>query len=192
MGIYRLALFIHILAVIVAAGVTAITKLAAGRRMRARTVGEALEWHSVLMSSARLFPLCLIAFLLTGGYMMSVVRVSPLNTGFIFAGLLGVVLLFASGTYLGIKGGALTKVLEGIAAKGADQPAPKLAPPPLVALLPTVNTGLALAVAFDMVMRVQSVLVALGVIVVGIVLGVLAAPRKPAVAMAQGGMVAER
>lgn len=184
MGIYRLALFIHILAAVVAGGVTALTKLAAGRRMRARTVGEALEWHTVLLSSARIFPLILIVFLVTGGYMMSVVRVSPLTTGFIFAGLVGVVLLFVSGTYLGIKGAALKKVLEGMAAQGADQPAPKLAPPPLVAILPTVNTGIALAVAFDMVMRMESVSMSLGVIAIGAVLGLLAAPRKPAAAMA--------
>ena len=184
MALYRLALFLHILAVIVAAGVTAVTKLAAGRRMRARTVGDALEWHTVLLSSARLFPLCLAVFVLSGGYMLSVIRISAWSTGFILAGLVGVVLLFASGTYLGIKGGALKAVLEGIAAKGADQPAPKLAPPPLVVLLPTVNSGIALAVAFDMVMKTESVPISLGVIAVGIVLGVLAAPRRPATAVA--------
>ena len=191
MGIYRLALFIHILAAVVAGGVTALTKLAAGRRMRARTVGDALDWHNVLLSSARIFPLCLVVFLVTGGYMMSVVRVSPLTTGFIFAGLVGVVLLFASGAYLGIKGAALKKVLEGMAAKGADQPVPNLAPPPLVVILPTVNTGIALAVAFDMVMRMESVSMSLGVIAIGAVLGLLAAPRRPAVPMAAPAMMSE-
>jgi hypothetical protein len=192
MGIYRLALFLHILAVIVAAGVTAVTKLAAGRRMRARTVGDALEWHSLLMSSARLFPVCLVVFVLTGGYMMSVVRVSAWNTGFILAGLVGVVLLFASGTYLGIKGGALKQVLEGIAARGADQPVPRLAPPPLVVMLPTVNTGIALAVAFVMVMKTENVAIALGVVAVGIVLGVLAAPRRPAPALGSAAALPDR
>ena len=178
MDLYHVAKFLHLLALLVAAGVTAVTKLAAGRRARARTVGEALDWHSVLLSAARLFPICLVVFLLTGGYMMSVVHVS-MSTGFIVAGMLGVVLLFASGTFLGIKGGALKGVLEQMATKGADQPAPKLVPPGAVVLLPTINTGLALAVAFVMVTKPTSVPIALGIVAVGIVLGFLAAPKQP-------------
>lgn len=180
MDLYHLALFLHLLALIVAAGVTAVTKLAVGRRIRARTVGEALDWHGVLMKSARLFPICLLVFVITGGYMMSLVQALAWTTGFVVAGMAGVVLLFASGTYLGIKGKALGRVLAEMAARGADQPAPKLAPPPLVPLLPTVNTGIALAVAFDMVMKPASVPIALGIVVVGIVLGVLAAPKRAA------------
>jgi len=153
--------------------------------MRARTLGEALEWHNVLTSAARLFPICLAVFVVTGGYMVSVLRVSVWSTGFILAGFVGVVLLLASGTYLGIKGKGFRLMLEDMAARGADQPAPKLAPPPLVMVLPTVNTGIALAVAFDMVMKPTSVPVALAVIVVGIVLGVLAAPKGPAAAHVQ-------
>ena len=184
MNLYRFALFVHLLAVIVAAGVTAVTKLAAGRRIRARTVAEALDWHNVLISAARLFPICLAVFLITGGYMMSVVHVSVWATGFILAGLIGVALLFASGTYLGIKGNALKAVLEDMAARGADQPPPKLVPPRLVMVLPTVNTGIALAVVYDMVMKPTSVPIALSVIVAGIVLGVLAAPKGPPPALA--------
>jgi hypothetical protein len=191
MAAYHLALYIHILAVIVAAGVTAITKLAVGRRIRARTVAEALDWHNVLMSSARLFPICLAVFVLTGGYMMSVVRVSVWATGFILAGLVGVVLLLASGTYLGIRGKALKLALEEIAAKGADQPVPRMAPPPLVMVLPMVNTGIALSVVFVMVMKTISVPVSLGVIAIGIVLGALAAPRPPKAAMARPAAAAE-
>jgi len=51
MDAYHIALFLHIVTLIVAASATAVTKLAVGRRIRARTVGEALEWHNVLMSS---------------------------------------------------------------------------------------------------------------------------------------------
>jgi hypothetical protein len=50
---YHITLFIHILALLVAASATAITKLAAGRRARARTVGDVLDWHNVLMSTSR-------------------------------------------------------------------------------------------------------------------------------------------
>jgi hypothetical protein len=188
---YHLAKFLHLLALLVAAGITAVTKLAAGRRARARTVGEALDWHRVLLSAARLFPVCLVVFLLTGGYMVSVAHVS-MSTGFIMAGMLGIVLLFASGTFLGIKGGALKGMLEQMAAKGADQPAPNLVPPAAVVLLPTVNTGIALAVAFVMVTKPTSVPIALGIVAVGIVLGVLAAPKQPASASAPPMAVPER
>ena len=191
MELYGIAKFVHLLALLVAAGVTAVTKLASGRRIRARTVGEALEWHTVLMSASKLFPVCLLVFALTGLYMLRLVHVS-MSTGFIVAGMLGVVLLFASGTFLGIKGGALKGVLEQMASKGADQPAPKLVPPAAVVLLPTVNTGIALAVAFVMVTKPTSIPIALGIVAVGIVLGALAAPKRPASAAAQPMAVPER
>lgn len=177
MELYALAKFTHLLALIVAAGVTAVVKMAVGRRARARTVGEALDWHNVLISAARLFPLCLAVFALTGWYMRSAVHVS-MSTGFIVAGVTGIALLLASGMYLGIQANALKAQLERIAAEGADQPPPALVPSAAVAMLPTVNTGIALAVAFDMVTKPASIPIALGVVGVGIVLGALAAPRR--------------
>ena len=179
MDLYPVAKYVHLLALFVAAGVTAVTKLAAGRRMRARTVGEALDWHNVLMSAAKLFPLCLVALAITGAYMLSVLRVS-MSSGFIVAGAFAIVWLLASGTFLGIKGGALRSVLAGIAANGADQPAPRLAPPTAVVVLPTINTGVALAVALDMVAKPTSIPIAFGIVAVGMVLGFLAAPKRPA------------
>lgn len=177
MELYALAKFTHLLALIVAAGVTAVVKMAVGRRARARTVGEALDWHNVLISAARLFPLCLAVFALTGWYMRSAVHVS-MSTGFIVAGVTGIALLLASGMYLGIQANALKAQLERIATEGADQPPPALVPSAAVAMLPTVNTGIALAVAFDMVTKPASIPIALGVVGVGIVLGALAAPRR--------------
>ena len=67
---YHIALFVHIIAVMVAAGATAVSKLAVGRRARAKTVGEALDWHNVLAAASGVFPLCLAAFVLTGFYML--------------------------------------------------------------------------------------------------------------------------
>lgn len=190
MDLYPVAKYVHLVALFVAAGVTAVTKLAAGRRMRARTVGEALDWHNLLMSAAKLFPICLLVLAITGGYMLSVAHVS-MSSGFIVAGVFGLVWLFATGTFLGIKGGALKGMLEGIAAKGADQPAPKLAPPAAVVLLPTINTGVALAVALVMVAKPTSIPIALGIVAVGIVLGALAAPKRPASVAAQPMAVPE-
>src|SRR4051812_32593127 len=80
---YHVALFLHIVSLVVAAAATSVTKLAVGRRARARTVSEALDWHNVLESSAKLFPMCLAAFVITGFYMLSITHVSPWSTGFI-------------------------------------------------------------------------------------------------------------
>lgn len=169
MNIYHIALFLHLVALIVAAAATAVTKLAVGRRIRARTVGEALEWHDILISSSKLFPICLATFLVTGAYMLSVVGASAWANGFVVAGLAGVVLLFASGTFLGIKAKGLRRVLAGMAEMGKDAPAPNLAPPPLVTMLPVANTGIALAVVFDMVTKPASISIAVGVVVIATV-----------------------
>ena len=190
MDLYPLAKYVHLVALFVAAGVTAVTKIAAGRRMRARTVGEALDYHTLLMSAAKLFPICLLVLAITGGYMLSVLHVS-MSSGFIVAGVFAIVWLFASGAFLGIKGGALKAALEGMAAKGADQPVPKMAPPAAIVLLPTINTGIALAVALDMVAKPTSIPIALGIVAVGAVLGFFAAPKRPASLAAQPVAVPE-
>lgn len=193
MDFYRLTLFLHLLTLIVAAAVTAVTKLAAGRRAKARTVGEMLDWHRVLMSASTAFPICLLAFTATGIYMMMSTHMNA-GSGFILAGFTGVILLFASGITLGIKGKGLRRMLEAMVARGPDQPAPRLVPPFLVLALPTINTGIAIAVVFDMVMKPATITMALGVIGLGIILGALPALRSPVgvtdrkpLAEAQGG-----
>jgi hypothetical protein len=76
-------------------------------------------------------------------------------------------------------------------AKGADQPVPKMAPPAAVVLLPTINTGVALAVALDMVAKPTSIPIALGIVAVGAVLGFFAAPKRPTSMAAQPATVPE-
>jgi len=180
MDIYRVVVFVHLFTLLVAAGATAIMKLAIGRRTRARTVGEVLDWHNVLMATSKVFPMCLAAFVITGGYMLSVNRINAFSTGFVVAGLVGVAFLLVSGMFLGVKGKALGQMLEGLAKKGADQPAPKLAAPPLLAALPFINTFVAVSVAFDMVTKPTSIPVALSVLAVGIVLGAVVGMRPTA------------
>lgn len=177
---YHVALFTHIVALIVAAYATAVTKLSVGRRASARTVGEAIDWHGVLMSTSKLFPICLFAFTITGAYMLSFAQPSVWGAGFVVAGLTGVVLLLVSGVFLAAEGNALQQVLEGIAQRGLDESAPKLVPPPIVAALPAINTGIAIAVVFDMVTKPASIPLALVVVVLGILLGATAYLRRPA------------
>lgn len=185
MNWYRLTLFTHLLTLIVATAATAVTKLASGRRDRARTVGEMLEWHRILTSAAAVFPICLVVFTASGAYMLGVARVSA-SAPFAVAGLIGVVLLFASGTTLGIKGKGLRQMLEAAAAKDADQPAPRLAPPFLVTALPTINTGIAIAVVFAMVIKPATIASALAILGAGIVLGLIPALRSGRLSGAEG------
>jgi len=190
MDTYHIALFLHIVTLIVAASATAVTKLAVGRRVRARTVAEALDWHNVLVSASRAFPICLASFVITGAYMVSFGGSHAWLNGFVISGLVGVTFLLASGTYLGMKGRALKQVLETIAKDGADRPVPRMAPPRLVAILPVANTGVALGVVFDMVTKPASIAVALGAIAIGVALAVGISRRKPAPIIQPG--VAER
>lgn len=191
MDIYHITLFLHIVTLMVAASATAITKLAVGRRARARTVGEALDWHNILVSTSKVFPICLASFVLTGSYMVGVIGMRGWSSGFVVAGLVGVALLLASGTFLGIKGRALTQVLETVAEAGIDRPAPKLVPPPLVAMLPAANTGVSLGVVFDMVTKPTSIPVALTVIVIGAALTTVLAMRGRTAPVAQGARAAQ-
>ena len=178
MNAYRIVLFVHVLTLIVAASATAVTKLAVGRRIRARTVSEALEWHDVLISTSKLFPICLAAFLATGAYMVSVAGARAWGSGFVIAGLIGVTLLLGSGIYLGIKAKGLRQVLANVSSKTPDAAAPRLAPLPLVAMLPVINTGVALAVVFDMVTKPASVVAALTVLGIGVAVSALLAWRQ--------------
>jgi hypothetical protein len=180
MDLYHITLFIHVVTLVVAASATAIVKLAIGRRARARTVGEVLDWHTVVMSTSKVFPICLAVFVITGSYMVSVAQLNVWSAGFIVGGLVGVVLLLVSGVFLATKGKALMQMLETSAKQGADRPAPELVPPRLVAVLPMVNTGIVLGVVFDMVTKPASIPVALTVLAIGILIGATAALRRPA------------
>jgi hypothetical protein len=66
------------------------------------------------------------------------------------------------------------------AGAGVLATAPVLVPPTLVAVLPQVNSAIALAVAFDMVAKPASIGVALGVVAGGVVLAAASVLRRPA------------
>jgi len=182
MDTYRIALFVHLLALIVAAGASAVMKLAAERRARSRTVAEMLEWHETMGATARLFPICLATFVLSGAFMLSRATPGAWSSAFVSAGLLGVVLLLASSAYLGISARRLGRMLSTLAGQDGNAAAPRLAPPPVLAVLPAVNTGIALAVALDMVVKPAGLPTALAILAGGIVLGAAGAlARKPKV-----------
>jgi hypothetical protein len=179
MDLYHVILFVHIITLVVAASTTTVVKLAISRRAHARTLGDAIDWHGVITSASKIFPVCLAVFVITGGYMLTATGIHPWSAGFVVAGLVGVVLLLASGVFLGTKGRALGQVLDGMAKRGLDQPAPTLVASPFVAALPMINTGVALSVAFDMVIKPASIPVALSILAIGVAIGASVGVRRP-------------
>src|SRR6185312_5538506 len=57
MDALHVTLYVHIMALVVAACAATVVKLAIGRLKRARTVAEALDWHNVMTSTSKLFPI---------------------------------------------------------------------------------------------------------------------------------------
>ena len=179
---FYLALFVHVLGFALAAGVTALVKFSLGRRNRARSVGEMLEWHTLLMRSAGFFPIALVILVLSGGYM---VRVSHMawSTPFVIAGLVAVGILLLGGILLGVAGRAFQKQLEALAASGTHQLPPR--PEPWFApIVSYANAGLVAGVVFDMATRQTSLATAITALVIGFILGALIGARTvvPAVA----------
>ena len=91
MHAYELVLFVHILALFVAFGVTGTMWLALARMRTARVCGEALPWLALGKTAGIVFPAVLLTLLATGAYL---VRSSwTWSTPWVDAGLAGVVFL---------------------------------------------------------------------------------------------------
>ena len=88
------------------------------------------------------------------------------------------ILLLASGTYLGINGAGLKRMLDEAVARDPEAAPPRVIPPASIRLLPATNSGLALGVAFAMTMKPASITVSLGVVVLGGVLGMIMDARQ--------------
>ena len=184
MDLYHITLYLHIVTLLVAAALTAVTKLAVGRRMRARTVGEVLDWHGVLMSSAKLFPICLVAFVVTGSYMVSVNSRGVVD--WVRRRRTGRRRVAACQRDVSRRSRAKhsARCWRTWRRMGPTNPRPSSCRRRFVAALPMINTVIALAVAFDMVTKPVSIPVALGVVAIGIVIGAVLGMRRPAAAAA--------
>jgi hypothetical protein len=71
-----------------AAATSAIIGIAVRRCARARTIGELLDWHNVMASAGKVFPICLASFVTTGAYMLSISQTRMVSTGYVVAGLI--------------------------------------------------------------------------------------------------------
>ena len=161
---YRIALFIHLAALVAAAWASSRTHLAETRAHRAATAGEALQWYMIAGKAARIFPVVIVLLLATGGYMMSRGGYTW-RDGWIVTGVLAALLLFAVGGVLGARGRAGARAL----AQGDPGAAPP-APDYVAARLSRLNTGIALGAMFVMVTK-PSLVVSLAALVAAAIIG---------------------
>lgn len=171
---YHVALFFHLVALVAASAASAIVHLAGARGSRAATVSEVRQWHALAGMTARTFPLALLALFATGGYMVAARHGWTWDTGWVEAGIAGVIVLFASGAVIGGRSRAAGRALAGLADGPTAGRPPVLPRDPVVSALSWANTGVAMAVVFVMATK-PSLAASLIVLAIGAAAGVMLA-----------------
>jgi hypothetical protein len=175
---YQIALFIHILTFAAAAANSAVVHVAVGRRRKARTAGEALEWQIISGKAARLFPIALVIFAASGAYLVRA-GAHSWSSGFVSAGMTAIIMLLAIGGFLGAKGGAAARRLSDVVKEhGAGHPAPDVDDRVFNRLM-NFNLGLVIGVAFDMAVKPQAT-VAIGIMIATGLVNAFATPAGAA------------
>ena len=165
---YQIVLFIHLLALLAATAASAIVKLAAGRRAAAPTLRESMEWGTLIGATSRVFPIAVVTLVATGAYMAA--GQWGWRQGWIEAGVLGSVILLASGAVLGRRGAMQAKANVRRLMSATHELPNDESPDRLAAVLSGANTGLALAIAFVMTTK-PGLAAAMGVLAVGAAAG---------------------
>lgn len=149
---YHIALYIHLLALVGASCAASLTHFAEGRRGRAASAGEALQWHRVVGVTARTFPIVIVALLATGGYMVSAAGNTLWATAWVRTGVVVSVLLFVIGGFMGARGKRMARALAEIT---QNDPAATAFPTHDSAAhtLSWLNTGMAIGVVGVMAMK---------------------------------------
>lgn len=149
MHAYTVALFVHLLALFVAFGVSGALWFALARIRSARVCGEALQWLAVGKTAGKVFPVVLLTLLGTGAYMVH--DSWTWSTPWVDAGLAGLVFLGIVGDR--VEGGQARKIAQILAADPvapiAEHTAAALRNPWFWSAAIT-NPLVAVAVAFDM------------------------------------------
>lgn len=161
---YQIALFLHLVALFAAFGASTVIHVSMVKVRSARSGGEALEWLGVAHVLSRVFPVALALLVGTGAWMLH--SSWSWSSGFVLAGLTGVVLLFVSGAVIeGTRAGRLARTLA------AQPSAPVTGARDLLWWCASwANTGIAVGVAFTMVDK-PSTAGAFGALAVGLLAG---------------------
>lgn len=168
---YRVALFVHLCALIAAVVASALAHFCSVRHARARDVRDALHWHGTAMKVTIVFPIALVVFFLSGGYMVSVSGMWSWGAGWIVDGIMGGALLFVLGGYSGARHRAFAKRLEEQARLHPSDTSP-IAPDAIADTLAWASSGLAIAIVCVMTLK-PALAPGLGVLIAGPVAGIL-------------------
>jgi hypothetical protein len=172
---YGLVLFLHLAALLAAMGTAGLAHFAEERLGAAETVAAARPWATVLNRAAPVFPLALLVLLASGAYLVH--RDWNWDRGWIEAGLVGVVLLFANGAgVVGRRNRKLSRVL----ATASDGPVSgellALTRRDVGGIASWANTGVAIGVVFVMATK-PGLIGSLVALAAGAALGVLVGLR---------------
>lgn len=187
---YRIALYIHLLALVAASAASALAHLSHARIARAGTAAEVGEWHGFVPLVARAFPLAVLAFAATGAYMVQRAGAFGWSAAWVQAGVAGSVLLMASGATMGKRHAAAAARLAASGARTAEDARAALHDP-LADTLAWVNTAFALSLVLVMVAK-PGIVGTASILAGGIALGVafaratLARAAAPAARVAMG------
>lgn len=172
MNLYHLVLFLHICALLVAIGASALVHYSEIRMTSAQTTGEIRPWAALSGSLDKVFPLALLTLVATGAYMVATQW--AWNIAWIDVALGGVALLFIGGGFLGSRGKALGRALEGDVNAPVSDAILRLTRDPLTRSVSCANTGVAIGIVFIMVSK-PSLAGALATLAIAIIVGIIAA-----------------
>lgn len=182
MDAYHVALFIHLMSLVAAACASAIVHFAVHRRGHAAAVGEALQWHAFAGATARVFPIAVLTLVATGSWMAAITGNALWHAGWLQAGLLGAVLLMASGATIGRRARAAAAGMLSVLRGESSTPLATLARDPLADTMIWANSGLALGVVFVMTLK-PALGGSLTVLAIGALIGTLVARAPSRAAM---------
>lgn len=168
MDLYHITLFLHIGALLAAFGASALGHYSEVRMTAARTTGDLRQWGAVAGSVEKVFPVALLILVVTGAYMVS--SAWTWSEGWIDVALVGVVLLFVSGGFLGSRGKALGRALQGDPRDPVSPAAARMVRDPVTRSVSFGNTGMAIGIVFIMVTK-PDLLGSIVSLVVAIILG---------------------
>jgi hypothetical protein len=168
---YAVALFLHLLSVLLAAVAASLTTFAAVRVRGAGSAEEAAQWLVVSEKAVRAFPLAVLGLLITGTYMTH--QRWAWSVPWIDAALVGLALLVVLGT--GVQRSRAVALKRELASSGMSPRAQRLLRDPVAWTAKMIEIMLVISVMFVMTVKptaaecVASIVVAVGVGVLGAV-----------------------
>ena len=176
---YAVALFLHLLAVLLAAVAASLTTFAAVRVRAAGSAEEAAQWIGVSEKTVRAFPVAVLGLLITGTYMTH--QRWAWSVSWIDAALVGLTLLVVLGS--GVQRSRAVALKRELASSGMSPRAQRLLRDPVAWTAKMVEITLVIAVVFVMTVKPTAAECVVSLVVAMVVGVIVAVPlwRAPGV-----------